>query len=273
MSEFAKRVVFGLLAAPAFLACVWLGGWLFAGLLLLVVWSMQTELMRLLDAAKAASNPYWSYLAGAMVLLHPFNPVVGPSLLALSVLLVLLEALRSDDARLRRIMTSVFVGGYIPFMMSSLLTLRQTGDEATGFSLVLLLLLMVWGNDSFAYFGGRLLGKHPMAPSISPKKTWEGFACGFLGAALGFGLAFAVMPSGAALQAGPLWPTILLVSVFGPVGDLVESRLKRHVNAKDSGSLLPGHGGFLDRFDAMLLCGPVCYVYVEVLKWLEFLPY
>lgn len=273
MSEFAKRVVFGLLAAPAFIACVWWDGWLFAGILLVIVWLMQVELARLFEAAQARTNLGWAAVAGGVVFLHPYIASLGALLFASLLILVLLEALRTDDSRQRRIVTSVFVAGYLPFMMSSLLLLRNAGGEATGFGLVLLLLLMVWGNDSFAYFGGKMFGRHPLAPSISPKKTWEGFGFGVLGAAVGFGLAKAVLPEDSTFAASLMWPLIPLVSVFGPVGDLVESRLKRHVNAKDSGTLLPGHGGFLDRFDALHLCAPVCFLYVEVLRWLNLFPH
>jgi phosphatidate cytidylyltransferase len=122
------------------------------------------------------------------------------------------------------------------------------------------LLFLTWANDSGAYLAGNLFGKHPLMKRISPKKTWEGFMGGLFFALL-FGFALSYMPF-TGLKASDWWFLALIVSVFGPIGDLVESLLKREKQAKDSGSLLPGHGGFLDRFDAFIFHLPFCAIYL-----------
>ncbi len=127
---------------------------------------------------------------------------------------------------------------------------------------VFFLFALIWSSDSFAYFAGRLFGKHKMAPKISPKKTWEGFAGGVL---LTLILSFFVEKFHPDLRGN--WIIVgFLVAVFAPLGDLVESQLKRTFGVKDSGNIIPGHGGVLDRLDSFIICAPVVYLYFLVDK-------
>lgn len=123
--------------------------------------------------------------------------------------------------------------------------------------------VLLWVNDSAAYLFGRTLGRHKLAPSISPGKTWEGWAGGALST---MGLAFWAL--GPAAWGGLLswqWAVLgALVSVFGPMGDLMESALKRRAGIKDSGSLLPGHGGVLDRFDSHFISAPIAAILLQL---------
>lgn len=131
--------------------------------------------------------------------------------------------------------------------LSHLVTLQPDGRL-----LLLYLLVLIAAADVGAYFGGRALGKHKLAPHVSPGKTWEGFAFGMLAAA-------AVAVAGAFLFERPLWPWLFLcelVALVSVVGDLTESMFKRHVGLKDSGRLLPGHGGILDRIDSLTAAAP-----------------
>ena len=120
-----------------------------------------------------------------------------------------------------------------------------------------ILFTLIWSSDGFAYFAGRMFGKHKMAPKISPKKTWEGFAGGVICTLI---LGFFIEQKMPKLRGN--WIIIgLLVSIFAPLGDLVESQLKRTFGVKDSGNIIPGHGGVLDRLDSFILCVPVIYLY------------
>ena len=122
---------------------------------------------------------------------------------------------------------------------------------------VFLLFVLIWSSDSFAYFTGRLFGKHKMAPKISPKKTWEGFVGGVIFTLI---LGYFIEQKFPELRGN--WIIVgFLVSVFAPIGDLVESQLKRTFGVKDSGNIIPGHGGVLDRLDSFIIAAPVVYLY------------
>jgi phosphatidate cytidylyltransferase len=143
------------------------------------------------------------------------------------------------------------------------------GLRATGWERVLFLLAVVWAGDSAAYYAGRRWGKRKLAPTVSPKKTWEGFygqiGGGAVIGALGGFLLPVLRPAAGAADSGPLLARAaalgallgVLISVVAVVGDLLESTFKRSVAIKDSGGLLPGHGGLLDRLDSLLYASPV----------------
>jgi phosphatidate cytidylyltransferase len=172
---------------------------------------------------------------------------------------------------------AVFAFTYIALPLGMLVQLRQ---QWSGGFLLLYLLLVVWSGDIFAYFVGKSIGRHLMAPRISPKKTWEGAAAS-LAASLAVGVLlfhYALPLSSALLNAGlierrdgvfglekpALWPIILLtfaINMAAQLGDLVESLIKRGANVKDSGTILPGHGGMLDRIDALLFAAPLLWYY------------
>lgn len=121
---------------------------------------------------------------------------------------------------------------------------------------------MVWINDTFAYLVGSLLGKHQMTPRLSPGKTWEGLAGGALFTVLGGWIFFMT----AGRYSIRIWLVLSgLVVLFGLAGDLLESHLKRKKKVKDTGRLLPGHGGVLDRFDSLLLVAPVIFIFMLIL--------
>ena len=135
--------------------------------------------------------------------------------------------------------------------------IRLHGLGAQGPALLLFALVIVWVSDTVAYFVGRAIGNHPLAPQLSPTKTWEGAVAGFAGSLL---VPLAFMPW-VNLSLVHLLGMAALGNVAGQVGDLLESGYKRSAGIKDSGSLLPGHGGVLDRIDALILAVPVVWYY------------
>lgn len=145
------------------------------------------------------------------------------------------------------------------------LGLPQVSFMEGGFSKeVFYLFILIWSSDTFAYIAGRLFGKHKMAPKISPKKTWEGFAGGVL---LTLVLSFFIQSYSEEMRGN--WIVVgVLVAVFAPLGDLVESQLKRSFGVKDSGNIIPGHGGILDRLDSFIICVPVVYLYFVLDRWI-----
>ncbi len=172
---------------------------------------------------------------------------------------------------------SVFAFTYIALPMGMLVQLRQ---QWAGAFYLLYLLLVVWAGDIFAYFVGKSIGRHLMAPRISPKKTWEGAVASVVASvAVGWLLFHCALPiSSGLLRAGliqqrdglfgleqpamaPIIFLTIVINIAAQLGDLVESLIKRGAGVKDSGAILPGHGGMLDRIDALLFAAPVLWYY------------
>lgn len=172
---------------------------------------------------------------------------------------------------------SAFAFGYIALPLGFLVQIRE---QWAGPFLLIYLFFVVWAGDVFAYFVGASVGRHLMSPRISPKKTWEGALASMIASLVAGALLYdyALPISSAllnahlierrdgffALQKPDLWPVLLLsaaINVAAQLGDLVESLIKRGAGVKDSGSLLPGHGGVLDRIDALLFAAPVLWYY------------
>jgi len=174
-------------------------------------------------------------------------------------------------------LVSAFAFGYVALPLAFLVQLRE---QWSGAFLILYLLLLVWAGDIFAYFVGKSLGRHLMSPRISPKKTWEGAIASLL-SSLGIGWLLwtyatpistwllshnLIMQRDGffALQKPDMMPILLLsaaINIAAQLGDLVESLIKRGAGVKDSGALLPGHGGMLDRIDALLFAAPVLWYF------------
>ena len=208
-------------------------------------------------------------ISSAFLLLTFLFPGYWDGLLLLAVALLLLAQLRiqSGLASTNSVYTlSGFV--YITVLLSALLALRENfaswapgmdaAEQHLGGWFVIVLLAAIWICDTAAYFGGKTLGKHKLAPNISPNKTIEGALFGLLFGILSFwGLAslwLEDLPIAYVLASG------LIVGVFGQVGDLLESRFKRDAGVKDTSTLLPGHGGLLDRFDSLIFVSPfLCF--------------
>jgi len=148
----------------------------------------------------------------------------------------------------------------VAFPLSYAVRLHGFGTE--GPKLLLFALVITWAGDTTAYFVGRAIGKHPLAPHLSPKKTWEGSVGSMVGS-LVVGWAFGYW---IAIPLGHLLAMAAIGNVAGQMGDLLESAYKRSAGVKDSGGLLPGHGGVLDRIDALILCIPVIWYYVVLVN-------
>ncbi len=240
---------------PVFWTCL-------AGLALLAVLELRGILGRL-------GRPPWPLLAalGTLAVMGTFwwpSPPLAP-VLTLVVVVVLVRAVfcREDPGgALDRIVGTLLPVLYLGLTLGhvgGLLTEGLPEARETGEDLLVLALAAVYVGDTFAYYGGRLLGRHSLAPGISPAKTWEGALAGLLGAVVGALAAplwfWQALPVAHAVVLG------VVLGVAGILGDLVESLLKRAATVKDSGGLLPGHGGILDRVDSLLLAAPVLYWY------------
>jgi phosphatidate cytidylyltransferase len=265
MSDLLGRVVVAILLAPLALACVWFGGVAMLLLALLVCALALDEFFRMGRSLRPI--PLTGFAAGLGMVLATWHSGIGwsPAALAASVPItfVVVAGLASRESALGSVAVTTFGALYVGGGMASLVALRAlTGpSDSFGFNLVLAVLLGTWACDIFAYFGGRLLGRHRLAPAISPNKTVEGFV---------IGLAAGIFTTWVTLyREGFTNSQALLVgagvALAAPLGDLFESFLKRDMGVKDSGTLLAAHGGVLDRIDALLFAGPAALAIVALL--------
>ncbi len=266
MSELAKRILFAVPAAAIFLYVTWIGGWAFTSLIIVMGMLMQHEMINVSSKAGLKPDDFFPYTIGLWILLIPVLPHAFPIGVGIFLLLIGIQVLKNPSEGIQEMVSTFFCGIYAPLGMLMFLMTRNLGSSETGFVLTLSLLLMVWGNDVFAYFGGKYTGTHLMAPDISPKKTWEGYVFGIIGAVAGLLITIYLVPIAFPVAVLYALPVAFLLSIFGPLGDLAISKMKRAAGLKDTANILPGHGGFLDRFDALILAAPAFYLYMYALK-------
>ncbi|GAA0632198.1 hypothetical protein GCM10009547_40030 [Sporichthya brevicatena] len=159
------------------------------------------------------------------------------------------------DGFVRDVTAGVFTSVYLPFLAGFAILMVAAPND--GAERVATFILVVVCNDVGGYAAGVLFGKHPMAPRISPKKSWEGMAGSLIGCAAGGAICMATLMDDAAWKGALLG---LALAVAATVGDLGESVLKRDIGVKDMGTLLPGHGGIMDRLDSLLIAAPICWL-------------
>ena len=275
-----KRIVTALILIPLVLALVFLGPrwqWLFMLAVAVVAALAAWEFMGLAEKV-GATPPRLAVLTAIMALfignfLWPDQTaaILGMSSLGL---LIYCTFTRPAEQMLADVSASVFCLLYLGFTLISLPALRE---QTNGPSLVAFLLCAVWAGDTVALYVGRAWGRHKMAPTLSPNKTWEGMAGSLVGSLLVtgglLGLAHLLAEQwDSAVLSYPedVWYWLglaVVVNIAAQVGDLAESALKRSAGVKDSGVLLPGHGGVLDRIAALLVAAPALWYALVIHQW------
>jgi phosphatidate cytidylyltransferase len=258
--ELGRRLLAAAVLIPPVIGLVWLGGLPFAVGVAIVAALASFEFFRL-ALGPLRADAWLAVIASAALPVLPSSAprwgVAAALVLGVSILSWSWNALRGDAAQGGQ-RASALVSGTV-FCGGSLLALPALRELEQGRAWVLCLLAAAAANDAAAYFGGRRFGRHHLAPRVSPGKTWEGWWCGLVGA-------LAVAEAGCLARLVQLsWKdaavVAILASVFGPLGDLSKSLLKRVRGVKTSGHLIPGHGGVLDRVDSALFTGPVVLLY------------
>ncbi len=258
------RTVSGAVLGVVVVGSVLLGSWATAIVATLICVGAMTELFELATGRMPEIVPPYLLtlcLGAGWIVGVALNP--SPLMLLVGLLFVpfifIFEVFRKSTTTLGNAAVASLMLLYIALPLSLLMLIGGgTGEwEPTR---VLMVVFTVWVNDIFAYLVGCSIGKHKMCPTISPKKSWEGLFGGLL-FAVGFAMVFGYFMEGNILLWGGLG---LAIALAGVVGDLLESKIKRECGVKDSGTLIPGHGGVLDRFDALLLAAPVAYVYMLI---------
>ena len=271
MRELLIRTLSGIVFTGIVLACIFISPWSFAALALFVTAVGTFEMARLFKM----DNP-GGLIAGESIVLCAFLLMAAVALSVVPMWYLIIElpllvtpflmALFSKKHTAKEILSYVYASVLFLALPMSLMLFFYRGDlfgEKAGPVLVMIVFVMLWVNDIFAYLSGRLLGKHKLFFRISPGKTIEGSVGGLLFTALTIALIsryfdWMSVPSSMSLAA--------IAVVFGTLGDLIESMMKRQAGVKDSGRLIPGHGGILDRFDSVLFSVPFIFVYLLLLS-------
>jgi phosphatidate cytidylyltransferase len=261
-----KRLITALWGIPLVIAAVWFDKpiqWftvlaVIAGLLAIM------EFYRLVEVIKVIPIAICGILLTLLFIIYPHLDFATPvslvillvtAAIVLPVILMIFIPKREGFFRLWAwTLTGIL---YIGWLISFLVALRLDA----GRNWLFLALFVTFGSDTAAYFIGKAIGKHKMAPSISPGKSWEGAIAGVLGAILVSYLFTLNSPFQVPLGIVSAIVLGILVSIFSQLGDLAESMLKRGTGVKDSGKLMPGHGGILDRLDSILFAGVAVYMY------------
>lgn len=286
MNNFVTRALTGALFVVVMIGSIWWGYWSMAALFFLIVMLGLHEYYSLLKKGGQSPQAAYGMLFGGLLFLEAFVLIYGHQFIpypyarmtevpAFAFLFLLLYALffleltRKSATPFSNIALTLLGVLYIavPFSLLVAVTFKPTYTEfgATMYNPFRLLgfFFLVWSNDTFAYLTGRAFGRTKLFERISPKKTWEGTIGGLIltqGIAWVLSIYFTELPLKSWMIVG------LIVSFTGTLGDLVESMLKRSLDVKDSGALLPGHGGILDRFDAVLLSAPFVCLYMLLIR-------
>jgi len=258
-----KRVITALWGIPLIIAAVWFDEPIPWFTVVAAIWGLLAvlEFYRMVGVFKILPLAIFGLAGTLLFILYPHCeyelvlPFLLTAMIALSlIMLVFLPKREGVFSGWVWMMGGIL---YVGWLLSLLVTLRL---EA-GRDWVFLALFATFGSDTAAYFIGKAFGRHKLAPQISPGKTWEGAIAGVYGGII-ISLLFTLdTPLQLPLGYGQAVLLGVLISIFGQLGDLVESLLKRNFGVKDSGSMMPGHGGLLDRMDSVVFAGAVVYLY------------
>jgi phosphatidate cytidylyltransferase len=269
LNDLFKRSLTGVVFVAVVLAGIMIHSLIFAIVFLAFLIFTQYEFYKLIE--KAGYTPQTlvgsiigglffilCYVAARQLIPYQFCLLIFPFI----VLIFLFEVMRTKPGTLQNSMITLggFVYTVIPFSLLNFIVFPGFPKQTDFYPWILAgIFLIIWIYDSMAYVGGTLFGRHKMSERISPKKTWEGLIIGTIFAII-MGILNAVMFQSLSTLGWII--TAIIIVAFGTIGDLFESKIKRDLNIKDSGTILPGHGGFLDRFDSLLFAVPVVYIWL-----------
>ena len=274
LKNFIIRTLSGIVMVATLIGATLFSKLTFVLLLLAITLGGEWEFYRLAKKAGTSPQRFVGMLAGTMMIvaataaLHEIMAITAVLMVAFMILIpmpLIFELYRKSATPMANV--GITYAGVIyvalPMALLTFFPMMLGNGEWKPWS-VILYIFIIWANDVFAYLFGITLGKHRLFERISPKKSWEGFFGGLLGAmAMGF-VAAKVLDANVALWIG----LALIAAISGVFGDLVESLLKRSVDVKDSGSFIPGHGGWLDRFDALIFSVPFAFIYLIIVEFI-----
>ena len=267
-SENFKRVVVAIIAIPIILIAAYLGGFYFFSFVAIIALLSFYEFYLLVKNKNVNANLLIGEIIIFFLLLNQLvNFINLISLMIISSLLVLtIELFRNKGSALLNLGVTYLGIFYIGLFSSTIIALRELYTNSdiyyiNGAYLVISILASIWVGDSAAYYFGTAFGKHKLFPRVSPKKSWEGAIFGFI-----FSSGTIILMKIFLLNFLTITNAVIIgviIGIIGQIGDLVESLVKRDSSVKDSSSLIPGHGGFFDRFVSLIFCAPVIWMYLK----------
>lgn len=269
MKELYTRVAIALIGIPIFVAAIWFGKIYFALLIAIFALVGTYELFAIAQVLEYRPQKWIGYLgvvAVAYIFLHHSIMLIAYLLMLLALGALMAEMFALKEKPLANTAVTLFSLFYTGLFFSSLIGIRESavfGNYQTAGIFLILVFTGVWICDTVAYFYGTRFGKRKLFPEVSPNKSVEGAVSGFVASFVIFLVAFFLE----LLPGFQLYHALILsvlTGIFGQIGDLIESWLKRTAQIKDSSSIIPGHGGVLDRFDSMIIVAPLTYVLIQI---------
>jgi phosphatidate cytidylyltransferase len=267
-SNLTQRVVAAVVAVPFLIFCIYYSDWTFFGLFLLICILTQLEFYKLLKLDENVPLLYYGTFCGALLFTLSFlietDRIPELSYYIISPLLTLIffiKLYKKNDTKPFMNIAYTFLGIIYVALPFALICILSMVLGSYSWQIVLGCLLLLWASDTGAYFAGTKFGKTKLFERVSPKKSWEGSIGGF---ALAMVVAFVLNIYFKDLEGWKWFVIGAIIVIAGTYGDLVESLFKRSIQIKDSGSIIPGHGGFLDRFDGLLLSVPFIIAFLKL---------
>lgn len=268
VSESITRILVSIVGIPVVLGAIWGGGVFFALLVAVIATIAVLEFYRMSRSVQVHPQSFIG-VAGVLLVVTMFllgsDSMVLPVIILLLIMTLILEVFTLQEDPLTGTAVTILGVLYIGVFLGTLIAIRENstlGSDQTRMIFIAAVFIGVWICDTAAYFFGIRFGRYRLFERVSPNKSVEGAVAGFLSTAVFYtGVYFSSLNPQLTVFSTLL--VILIVGVFGQVGDLLESWLKRRAEVKDSSAILPGHGGVLDRFDSLILVAPLLYLAIQ----------
>ncbi len=271
LESFGVRVIVTVVMGPLILLAAWFGGIVFSAFVAFLSFMALREFYFMTEQKEIMPQKVLGLTAGIilnLLMYYSLHSKLWIFFTFVSILFIVVELFRNKPHPTLNLAATVLGLFYVPFLLGFMILIRNVPDTS-GFSshfggkLIIVVFLCIWVCDSAAYIAGSRLGKHKLFPRVSPNKSIEGTLFGFV-----FAVLTAYLSQITFLQEVALHHVLMIGVICGSIGqlsDLVESMFKRDANVKDSSSLIPGHGGVLDRFDSQMLVAPVVFGYLQLM--------